>query len=197
MRKTVGGCFLILAIIISGCKYKNIDGSNAAKVERTIKKQLPALANCIAVFSVVFSNYKDNWVFTDDIYLIEGISKVHYGYEIDKIKISIDRDKKMLYVTLPQIKEVARDWNVENIYATHTNYKPLDENGNFIDINKAINEEIDIKSEYYLEKASDLSKSYFTHYFEILAQELGLELKIIQEELQPPQIPPPEQKPIR
>ncbi len=182
----------ILFIFSSGC-FNLVRSEKNNEVIQKIKNDIPALSSCVGIFNVVYCDYNQNWISTDDIYILEGIGEIHYGYDLNKIKFNIyqEGNEKILRVTIPEIEEIARKWKVDNIYRTHRNYNPQNN-----DPNKEINKDLDSRSKQYLQRANKFGKETIKFYFTNIAEIYGLTLDLVFEDEKklPLQIPPPELK---
>lgn len=194
ISKSMRSIILVLLIFLFGCSCSQ--NRSESKIRRVIERDLPALASCSAVISQVLTVYEDNWIASDDIYIIEGIAEVYYGYDLDKIKIDIVREggKKILKVTLPELKEISRNWKVNKVHTTHKNYIPRDEQGNFLDVNQRLNIQLDEKSKRYRERAKQIALASMKHYFSMIADSFGFDLEIRTIEDLLPVYQPPKEK---
>ena len=177
---------MIAAFVILTFSSCSKEIENDTKLENMIlskiKEEAPKLGTMESIYTVLMTNYKKNTIRSDEYYIKEKRYKVSYGYDINEIKLKIDKERKILFITLPKAKEINGARNGEDIIQTyrqtHEGYKPLDANGQIIDVDKYCNDELDKLLKKYGEKNIKETNKRVSSYFSRIAQNLGLILNL-------------------
>jgi hypothetical protein len=171
---------VILLFLVEGCTYNK---DPLAKIEQKVQKHLrneaPAIATLGSAFGLVFTNFTDNWVYTDDIYTRKDIGIAYYGFELENVKIKVTKgsnpDRNVLHVVVPELKIVGKNRKVIDIDFTHKDYKPKDESGNYINVENYMSGKFDDLIKKYNNKNLDMAEKFTRDYFQTLADRLNLD----------------------
>lgn len=180
----------ILIMIFRNSGYTGLEREIRAK----IKRDAPQLAQIEAVYGIVFTNQEINWVMPDDIYIRKDQASVYYGYDLEKARIEvIERgEEKILKVLLPEPHQISVDRKVISIESTREGYKPLDENGDPINVDHSLNENLEETVSLYERKSLQLTREITQQYFKSLAGRFNLQLDLSFYEGEPADIRQPE-----
>ncbi len=149
-------------------------------VNQRIENDIAYLANIQAVYQITFANHQENFIYSDDIYLRKDLAKVFYGFNINEIEVEIKSvdNSKILSITLPEPQRISIDRKILELESTHLDYKPVDRFGDYIDVDKNINEKLNLVLETYDAKTIELTKKIGRQYFKKIAERFGMKLEI-------------------
>ncbi|MCF8259270.1 MAG: DUF4230 domain-containing protein [Melioribacteraceae bacterium] len=179
MNKFVKHTVLTILIFSAiGCSESNIELERNLEIK--IKEDGAALAQLEAVYGVVFTNQKENWVSSDDIYIRKDMANVYYGYGLEEAKISVvdEDDIKVLKVILPAPKQISVDRKTVSVESTHEDYNPRGPNGEMLNVDLEMNKKLEEISAKYSAKTIEMTKNITKKYFETLAFRFDLKLDI-------------------
>lgn len=172
---------LIAALACAACVD---EGSNVA-IERQIKSKVlsdaKAIATLEATYIIVFDHIKNSQWYdprSSDVYIEKDEAKIDYGFVIDEnsIRVVDGMARKVLKVRLAPGKKLGTDRIELGKAKTHSNYVPVDDNGNRIDVSGEINKKLAATEQMYaqshLVKAAENIRNFFT----IVAAKYDLEL---------------------
>ena len=172
MKKYIIFFLIISLLFISGCKNEKDEVEIEREIRNEIVSEIPSIATLEAVYIVCLENYSENYIRSDDIYIQQDSVTIDYGYKIDDdtIKVVSQNDKKILRVTLKKAQVVSVDrHSIESPKTTHKGYIPVDEHGKEIDIDKKMNEEIEIVKAKFSGRNLQMAEENIRSFFKILA----------------------------
>ena len=145
-----------------------------------ITQETAYLANFETMYSLSFTNFRDNWVLSDDFYIRQDQANVYYGYALKDATIRVKHDdgKNTLFVHLPNPKQISIDRKPVIEESRHENYKPVDSEKREINVDKLMNEELNKAILQYEQRSIEMTKEMSRQYFEALAYRFGLELQL-------------------
>ncbi|MCD6346782.1 MAG: hypothetical protein J7L96_05105 [Bacteroidales bacterium] len=145
-----------------------------------VKQDAPHIAHLEAIYGLAFINSRENRIYSTDFYIRKDQAKIFYGYELgqSKIKIVHEENQKVLFVKLPQPKQVSIDRNVVSLEVTHKKYTPIDEKGNPIDVDAWMMQKLKEVVQKYEEKTISMAQTISQEYFETIAHRFGMKLKL-------------------
>jgi len=126
----------LMSLLLGGCQIqegiKPLEKTLVAKV----KQDAPQIAHLEATYGIAFTNSYENRIASTDFYIRVDQAKIFYGYALEQAEIKIvqEGNQNVLSVRLPQPKQVARDRKIDFLTSTHTDYRPIDKDGNAIDV---------------------------------------------------------------
>lgn len=169
----------ILLLLFGGCNNPSLEEIEHS-IQSKVLKEAPHLANLEATYATVFSNHDKNWIFEDDLYLRKDEASVFYGYNLEKANIHVmqEDNRRILKVELPVPKQISIDRTVKEIHKTNELYNPIDADGNPINVDKMINEDLQALIEHYEEQTIEHTRMLSQQYFSAIAAQYGLELEI-------------------
>lgn len=180
--------YLLLVFVLSlslwSCQSaEKIEKKQIAELEHKIESMIhrsPYIAHLEAVYQISFANYKENFFESDDYYIRIDKANVSYGYPLDKILIKISKsdNQKILHVRLPNPKRISIDRSIMSQELTHVDYKPIDKEKNYINVDKEIQDKFDKILEKYESKHFEMTRNVSREYFETLAHRFGLKLNL-------------------
>lgn len=151
------------------------------QITTKVKEDAVYLAQLEAVYGLVFTNQRENWISSDDIYIRKDLASVYYGYSLDDAEITVkdnEQGVKTLYVNLPVPEKVSIDRRIVSLHSTHDDYQPVDEDEKYINIDEQLNSHLDRVLEKYEERTIEMTKKISRQYFDNLAARFGLKLEL-------------------
>ncbi len=182
MKNIILSVALFATTIISGCDKSPSIASIKSQLDNQIKIDLPQLAIMDAVYLTEFDNYQHNKVWSDNLYIRKDVVSRSYGFKLDDVINSINifdkNGKRYLTITIPSPNRLLGADNNENILALSKNstYKPVDQQGNTIDISREMNKTLDEQEQNLQPLLINEAKDKARVYFKLLAKKLDLEL---------------------
>ena len=111
----------VLGLMVFRFKHPN---NFERMVVSKIKQETPYLANFETIYSLAFTNFQDNMIFSDNYYIRQDEATVFYGYSLKDatIKIKHKGDDNILWVRLPNPERVSTDRKIVSIDEAHAKY---------------------------------------------------------------------------
>jgi hypothetical protein len=190
---------LIIYFVAINTRFINIIHLNEStedlqtKVQSQVINDLPQLAVTEAVYLAEFTSYKKTLFIFDNFYIRKDKAKRFYGFKMEDILKNISiierNNKKLLLVKLPKPHKLAGTDSREKLYSWATKdftslslktkeYSPEDEDGDPIDLEKSIRNEINAQERKLNSLLIRNTEDNARLYFQLLAQKLGLEIEI-------------------
>jgi hypothetical protein len=168
-----GAVFLLLLPLCS-CQPGREDQARAIEKEirASVVSEIPALASLTCVFPLTYTNFQENYVVSDDIYIQLDEAALDYGYEIDEsaIRVVFEGGRNVLRVRLPKGKWLSINRYTLNIEKTHDYHRPED------DIDAAMNRQLESLEKEYGERAIKEAALNIKNFFRVIAAKYALEL---------------------
>lgn len=170
--------FMILAAVLFVSCESDEEIVRAA-VNQRIETDIAYLANIQAVYEITFANTQENLIYSDDIYLRKDLAKVFYGFNVNEVKVEFktENNSKVLVISLPEPERISIDRKVLELESTHSDYTPVDGSGNYINVDKSLNEKLNKVIEAYDPKTIELTKKIGQQYFKKIAERFGMKLE--------------------
>lgn len=155
---------IVIVILSSGVGLLLFRFESPNNFERTIitkiRQETPYLANFETMYSLVFTNFRDNWIFSDDFYIRHDQANVFYGYALKDATIKLKREdrKNMLWVQLPDPKQISIDRKIVSIESRHEDYQPIDGQKQPINVDKWMVQHLNSALEMYEEKSIAMTR---------------------------------------
>ena len=167
----------LMLVLMSACQKESyVERYIVAKVQQ----DTPYLAQLEAAYSLAFINFHENPVFSDDFYVRRDLASVFYGYSLKnaEIKMIEENNEKVLWVKLPNPKQISIDRKIVDVESVRPGYQPLDQNKQPINVDAWMNEHLQKAIKQYEEKTIEQTKTLSKQYFEALAYRFGVKLKL-------------------
>ena len=170
---------LISSLFLSACLYGDETRQLEDAIRAEVVKESADIASLEAIYLVSYMYFQENLITSDDVYIQKDTVSIDYGFKIDDNSIHVvdTGTRKKLEVRLHKGKVLAINRiSLERPETTHEGYLPKDTKGNLIDIDAAMNREIEqIKNEYE-ERNLKTAEENIKNFFKILATKYDLEL---------------------
>ena len=149
-------------------------------INERMSRDLNAIGTMAARYEAVFAHYHEKFGF-DDIYMQKAIYSIIYGFEVQDAKINVEKEKDgtlVLNVKLPSPHEIkeARDRITLNIEKRFENYYPEDDNGNKINVSRALDRAVQKQVNKYQRHHINQARKMTKQYFQALADNYGMKL---------------------
>ena len=179
MKKYLGVCIL-LPFLLTACDHSDgLKGiENAVRSE--VMKESAGIASLEAIYMVSYIHFQKNIITSDDIYVQKDRVSMDYGFDINEsvIRVVAEGKCKILQVRLKKGTVLAINRiSIGKPETTHDKYRPKNpKTGEPVDVDAAINEEIERIKKEYEEKNLKTAEENIKNFFKILAAKYELEL---------------------
>ena len=151
------------------------------RINERMSRDLNAIGTMAANYEAVFAHYEHKLIGFDDIYMQKAIYSIIYGFDVQDAKINVKKENDeglILNVKLPAPNEIreARDRITLNIEKRFEDYYPKDDNGNKINVSRALDNSIQMQVNKYRKQHINQAKKMTKQYFQALADNYGMKL---------------------
>jgi hypothetical protein len=151
------------------------------KINERMSRDLTAIGTMAAKYEAVFAHYEYQAIGFNDIYLQKAIYSIIYGFDVQDAKINVGKEKDgtlVLNVKLPSPHEIkeARDRITLNIEKRFEDYYPKDDNGNKINVSRALDNTVQRQVNKYQRQHIHQARKMTKQYFQALADNYGMKL---------------------
>jgi hypothetical protein len=150
-----------------------------SKIYKLILDESSSIASLEAIYLLQFTHFNENLITSDDVYIQTDIATQRYGFKIDKncIKVVDRNGKKILMVTLPNGQYIATNRKTLGIEKTHDQYRPISKDGEEIDVDAQLSQELAKLRSQYEDRYLALATENIKNFFRIIAARYKLELE--------------------
>ena len=166
-------------IFLTGCNFGDETKQLEDAIRTEVVKESTGIASLEAIYLVSYMYFQENLITSDDVYIQKDTVSIDYGFKIDDNSIHVVNSgaRKKLEVRLHKGTVLAVNRiSLERPETTHEGYLPKDKSGNIIDVDTAMNKEIEqIKNEYE-DRNLKTAEENIKNFFKIIAAKYDLEL---------------------
>lgn len=162
----------MLLLLLPGC-------DQTEHIRAEIVRESAGIATLQGIYLLTYANYKENVIYSDDVYIERFKISRDYGFTIDDnaIKIIKASPKDILQVRLKKAEGLATDRvAIDTPSKSHQDYRPRNDDGTPVDIDGIINKEIETEIPKYEKKNLEFAEDNARNLFKVLAAKYDLEL---------------------
>lgn len=169
---------VLLLLLLPGCDQQASLQDIENHIRAEVAKESAAIGSLQAIYLITYTDYKENWVASNDMYVQKDKVSIDYGFRIDEnaIRVVADGQKKVLQVRLDKGEAQAINRVTIGKQTTHQGYVPQGKDGINKDIDAEINREIESETQRYEASLLRTAGENIRNFFKVLAAKYGLEL---------------------
>lgn len=169
---------VLLLLLLPGCDQQASLQDIENHIRAEVVKESAGIGSLQAIYLITYTDYKENWIRSNDMYVQKDSVSIDYGFRIDEnaIRVIAEGPKKILQVRLDKGEALATNRVTIGKQTTHSGYVPDGKDGIKKDIDAEINREIESETQRYEPGLLRTAGENIRNFFKVLAAKYGLEL---------------------